>query len=91
MQRALANTGAAGNSLKTSCPVALATVACPADKQLAEYVKNMVFTLYDQDNIPTNDPLAGRSIKIDLAMERDLSGSPLTLNSSIRVTLRNRF
>lgn len=91
MQRVLANPSATGNTLKTSCPAALATASCPADKQLAEYLKDMVFTLYDQDDIQTNDPLAGRSIKIDLAMERDLSGTPLTLNNSIRVTLRNRF
>ena len=91
IQRALANPDAAGNSLKTSCPSEIATANCPADKQLAEYVKSMVFTLFDQDDIATNDPLAARSIKIDLAMERDLSGAPLTLNNSIRVTLRNRF
>ncbi|MBI2592111.1 prepilin-type N-terminal cleavage/methylation domain-containing protein [Candidatus Saccharibacteria bacterium] len=91
MQRALANPNAAGNSLKTSCPAELATSNCPADKKLAEYVKNMIFTLYDQDNSQTNDPLAARSIKIDLAMEQDISGAPLTLNNSIRVTLRNRF
>ena len=91
IQRTLANPDAAGNSLKTSCPPEIATANCPADKQLAEYVKNMVFTLYDQDDIATNDPLTARSMKIDLAMERDLSGAPLTLNNSIRVTLRNRF
>ena len=91
IQRALANPDAAGNSLKTSCPSEIATANCPADKQLAEYVKSMVFTLFDQGDIATNDPLAARSIKIDLAMERDLSGAPLTLNNSIRVTLRNRF
>ncbi|MBI2588958.1 hypothetical protein HYW35_02010 [Candidatus Saccharibacteria bacterium] len=91
MQRALANPSAAGNSLKTSCPAELATSDCPADKQLAQYLKDMVFTLYDQDNVPTSAPLAARSIKIDLGMERDVSGAPLTLNNSIRVTLRNRF
>lgn len=91
MQRVLANPDATGNSLKTTCPPEIATANCPADKQLAEYVKTMLFTLYDQDDIVTNDPLAARSIKIDLAMERDLSGAPLTLNNSIRVTLRNRF
>lgn len=91
MQRALAHPDAAGASLKTSCPAAQASASCPADRQLAEYVKDMVFTLYDQDDTQTNDALLARSIKIDLAMERDLSGPPLTLNNSIRVTLRNRF
>ena len=82
VRRTLAHPDAVGNSQTTSCP---------ADKVLAEYVKDMVFTLYDQDDNSTNDPLAAFSIKIDLAMERDVAGPPLTLDNSIRVTLRNRF
>ncbi|HCM51906.1 TPA: hypothetical protein DIS56_02115, partial [Candidatus Saccharibacteria bacterium] len=62
-----------------------------ADKTLAEYVKTMVFTLYDQDNNSTNDPLAAQSVKIDLGMERTSFGSTFSLDNSIRVTLRNRF
>ena len=91
MRRTLAHPDAAGNSQTTSCPESLATPACPADKALAEYVQDMVFTLYDQDNNSTVDPLAAFSIKIDLAMERDVAGEPLSLDNSIRVTLRNRF
>ena len=51
----------------------------------------MLFTLYDQDNASTEDPLIARSIKIDLSMEKDTFGAPLTLVNSIRVTLRNAF
>ena len=91
VRRTLAHPDAVGNSQTTSCPPDLASPACPADKVLAEYVKDMVFTLYDQDDNSTNDPLAAFSIKIDLAMERDVAGPPLTLDNSIRVTLRNRF
>ena len=90
-QRALAHPDAAGNSLQTSCPQAQASPTCPADKKLAEYVKTMVFTLYDQDNNSTNDPLAAQSVKIDLGMERTSFGSTFSLDNSIRVTLRNRF
>ena len=90
-QRALAHPDAAGNSLQTSCPQAQASPTCPADKTLAEYVKTMVFTLYDQDNNSTNDPLAAQSVKIDLGMERTSFGSTFSLDNSIRVTLRNRF
>lgn len=91
LQRTLAHPDAVGNSLKTSCPESVASLSCPADKKLTDYVKTMVFTLYDQDNDSTNDPLLARSIKIDLAMERDTFGAPLTLDNSIRITLRNTF
>ncbi len=88
-QRTLANPAASGNSVKTSCPTA--TPTCPADKKLTSNLKSMVFTLYDQDNASTTNPLEARSIKIDLAMEKDTFGAPLTLDNSIRITLRNTF
>ena len=91
MERTLANPNATGDTLKTSCPASLATASCPADKDLADYVKTMSFTLYDQDAALTTDPTQARSIKIDLTMSRQMFGSPLTLTNSMRVTLRNRF
>ncbi len=91
MQRALAHPDASGNTLQTSCPENLASPSCPADKKLTDNLKSMTFTLYDQDNASTNDPLQARSIKIDLVMERDTFGAPLTLDNSIRITLRNTF
>lgn len=90
-KRTLANPDATGNSLKTSCPANLATVNCPADKVLLDNLSNMVFTLYDQDNATTTDPLLARSVKIDLSMYKDTFGDPITLSNSIRVTLRNQF
>jgi len=90
-KRTLANPGAVGNKLITSCPEALSSAACPADRKLAETLKSMIFTLYDQDDILTTDPLLARSVKIDLALEKDTFGDPLTLDNSIRVTLRNKF
>ena len=91
MQRTLAAAGASGNRLKTSCPVNLASLSCPADKVLANYVKDMVFTLYDQDGTVTNTPASARSVKINLDMQRNGINSPITAKNSIRVTLRNRF
>jgi prepilin-type N-terminal cleavage/methylation domain-containing protein len=91
MKRTLANPDAIGNRLHTSCPPNLATSSCPADIQLAEYVKSMTFTLYDQNAAQTADTTLARSVKITLDMERNAPGSPLNLTSSIRVTLRNRF
>ncbi len=90
-QRTLANSSASGNTAQTSCPAALATPSCPADIKLIEYIEDMNFTLYDQDDVATNNPLLARSVKIDLSVSRDTFGQPLTLENSIRVTLRNNF
>lgn len=90
-ERILANPSAIGNSLQTTCPSNLATSSCPADKSLLDNLSSMVFTLYDQDDNITTDPLLARSVKIDLSMSRKTFGQPLTLNNSIRVTLRNQF
>jgi prepilin-type N-terminal cleavage/methylation domain-containing protein len=91
MKRTLANPDAAGNLLHTSCPENLATTSCPADIEMAQYVKSMVFTLYDQNAAQTSSTSLARSVKISLDMERNAPGSPLNLTTSIRVTLRNRF
>lgn len=90
-KRILANPSATGNSLTTSCPPASATASCPADRKMAENVDNMVFTLYDQDNAVTTDPLQARSVNIAVFMEKDTFGEPLTFDNSIRITLRNTY
>ncbi|MEK7095897.1 MAG: hypothetical protein AAB896_01210 [Patescibacteria group bacterium] len=91
MERRLANPGASGNSLVTSCPSSSSSSSCPPDKLLADYVQSMAFTLYDQDNILTTDPTLARLIIIDLGMQRTVFGSAISLNNSIQVTLRNWF
>lgn len=91
MERKLANPSASGNTLLTTCPAAKATQSCPADTHLADYVSSMTFTMYDQNAAVTSDPSLARSIQISLTMERNAPGEPLDLNTSTRVTLRNRF
>lgn len=90
-KRILAHPDAVGNTLQTSCPASLASTTCRADRQLLENVDSMVFTLYDQDNALTPDPLLARSVQIDLGLERDTFGEPLTFDNSIRITLRNTY
>jgi prepilin-type N-terminal cleavage/methylation domain-containing protein len=90
-RRTLAHPDATGNTLRTTCPEGSATTDCPADTKLIGDARSMEFTLYDQDDLVTTDPLNARSVKIDLALERDTFGDPLVLENSIRVTLRNRF
>lgn len=92
MRRKLANPDASGNAMKTSCPPAIANNACPPDTALAEWIKDMSFTLYDQDGAQTSTPAEARSINITLEMERYTNTSnPIDLTTSLRVTLRNRF
>lgn len=90
-ERQLANPGASGNNLVTSCPANLASASCPADTQLATYVNTMTFTLYDQDAVQTTTPSQARSVNISLNMQRNAPGQPLNLTTTFRVTLRNRF
>lgn len=90
-RRALAHPDATGNALKTSCPAANASTTCPADIELLENMNDMVFTLYDQDNNITTDPLLARSVSISLNMYKDSFGAPLTLDLNTRTTLRNQF
>lgn len=91
MRRTLANPNASGNTLMTSCPSNLASSTCPSDVDLADYFQSMSFTLYDQDGDTTTDPTLARSVGINLDMQRDVYGTTISLNNSIRVSLRNRF
>lgn len=90
-RRTLAHPDASGNIEKTSCPANLASASCPADTKLIDSLNSMVFTLYDQDNNIISDPALARSVKIDLGLEKDSFGSPLSFDNSIRITLRNNF
>lgn len=90
-KRILAHPSATGNSLLTSCPASLASASCPADRKLINTINDMVFILYDQDDIVTTDPLLARSVKISLSLQKDTFGQPLNLDYSIRTTLRNTF
>lgn len=90
-KRVLANPSAVGNVARTTCPQAVSSPSCRPDRILNDFVKDMNFTLYDQDNVVTADPLLARSVLIDLIMERDTFGAPLNLSNNIQVTLRNNF
>jgi type II secretory pathway pseudopilin PulG len=88
-KRILANPDALGNTFTTSCPPALATVACPADRTLSTSFDNMIFTFYDQDDNTTADPTLARSVEITINMTNNVFGQDVTIDNNIRVTLRN--
>lgn len=91
MRRTLAHPDATGNRLKTSCPPEAATASCPSDNTLSEYVTAMDFILYDQDGILTTDSTLARSVRINITMTRGSATAPISVDNSIRITLRNRF
>ncbi len=91
MRRTLANPSATGDTRTTTCPANLATSVCPADVDVADYFQSMSLSLYDQDGNSTADPTVARSIGITLNMQRNMFGSLIILNNSIRATLRNQF
>lgn len=64
MQRTLANPSAPGNKLKTSCPQALASASCPADKTIASDLSSVDTRYFSRtgniiDYTSITDPLTG--------------------------------
>jgi prepilin-type N-terminal cleavage/methylation domain-containing protein len=88
-KRYLANSGAAGNRFKTSCPAALATAGCPADVVLSKHFKAMSFQFYDQDDASTTVYADARSIQMTLQMEDSTFGRTMSFSNNIRITMRN--
>lgn len=88
-KRILANTAAPGNTATTTCPEAIATALCPADKFLTANFDNMVFGFFDRDNSPTADPTAARSAEINIYMNKQVFGRIVTAENNIRMSLRN--
>lgn len=88
-KRYIAHQNATGNRLKTSCPKISSTPSCPADIEMTNHFKAMSFVFYDQNNDVTNDIPVARSILLNIDLERQVYGQPVTFNNSIRITIRN--
>lgn len=70
MQRSLANSSASGNRLKTSCPPAIATSSCPADKAIAPDLASIDMRYFSRtgnliDYTSVTDPNTGQYIGPD--------------------------
>jgi hypothetical protein len=62
--RTLANPAATGNKLKTSCPPAIATTTCPADKTIATDLASIDMRYFSRTGVPidytsSTDPVTG--------------------------------
>ena len=84
MQRTLANPSAGGDKVKTSCPPAIATAACPADKVIADNIKSVATRYFSRtgnliDYTSIVDPNTGEYIGPDFPAVEVLE---LTLNLS---------
>lgn len=89
-RRTIVDPSAAGNSIKTSCPPALATSTCPADKKYTSYLTDLTFTFYDDTNNTTADATLARSVQITVKVQRKILGKTVKFDNTIRTTLRNR-
>jgi len=89
-KRILANTNAAGNTAKTTCPAASSSPTCPPDRLFSSNVSNLTFTFYNSSDATTSDATQARSVVLNVNMAKKSFGKNITLSNSTRVTLRNQ-
>jgi type II secretory pathway pseudopilin PulG len=89
-KRVLANPSAAGNTAKTTCPLASSSSTCPPDRLFSANVSNLTFTFYDSSDATTANAVQARSVVLTVNMAKKSFGKNITLNNSTRVTLRNQ-
>jgi prepilin-type N-terminal cleavage/methylation domain-containing protein len=90
-KRVLANPDATDNRNTTTCPNATASPTCPQDPILSENFQDMSFVFYDQNGDVTTDPTLGRSVDINIDLERNIFGEIIHVDNTVRMTLRNPF
>jgi type II secretory pathway pseudopilin PulG len=77
-----------GNAAKTTCPAALATTACPADKAILHNVTTFGVSYINGQNqsvLPTN----ARSIELHVIVTKRVYGQDLTSDYKTRMVFRN--
>ena len=89
-KRTLKNEDATGNTAKTTCPQAIASGSCPADRLFTNKLENLTFVFYDANDAVTTDSTLARSVELTVSMSKDVYGQTLELSNSTRVTLRNQ-
>jgi len=89
-KRVLKNTAATGNAAVTSCPETTATASCPKDRLFSNKITNLTFTFYDSTDTQTANAVEARSVTFVVNMEKKIYGETITLNNSMRITLRNQ-
>lgn len=83
-RRLLANTDAPGNSAITTC-----SSGCPPDIKLSENLQNLTFAFYDQNNAVTTNADLARSVSLTVNLTKKVYGEFVSINNTVRTTLRN--
>lgn len=87
--RVLANAAATGNSAITSCPTAVATSACPADRKIVSNVKTFSYSLYNSSGTVVSAAIDARSLQATIVLEKGSNSSAVTATNKFRVSFRN--
>lgn len=77
-----------GNTAKTTCPAALATQSCPADKPLLTNVSEFIVRYYNDQNQEVS-PANARSIEVYVKLEKTEYGQPVSIDYTTRMVFRN--
>jgi type II secretory pathway pseudopilin PulG len=77
-----------GNGAMTTCPAALATDTCPADKEMLHDVTNFQITYLDGNNTIVSPPNA-RSIQLSLTAQTNSGHETQSASYTTRMVFRN--
>ena len=78
----------AGNRAKTTCPAALATAVCPADRKLAQGVVSFSVKYYNAANVEVT-PTNARSIELSMTTQKKAFGKMIQSSDKTRMVFRN--
>ena len=76
------------NAMVTSCPPALATAGCPADRLSVQNVQSMVFRYFDATNTEVT-PANASSVEASLTLSQVKFSRTITVTYSTRMVFRN--
>lgn len=88
LYRRLLASNTPGNKSTTTCPAALATALCPADRKLAENVVDFEVKYFNSENLEVVPPNA-RSVQLTLTLRKTVSGKPIESSDKTRMVFRN--
>ena len=89
-KRIIRNDAATGNRATTSCPAAVASSSCPADRTYSTHITDLSFEFFDELGASTTDPALARSVKVTITASRQSFGKTISYTNSMQTTLRNR-
>lgn len=89
--RTIRNPSASGNVTQTTCPSALATSSCRADRVLLQNVLDMSFTLFDRSGNTVSNPATSYSIEQRFSVSMSMANTGVTLDDKVTSYFRNKL